>query len=63
MAGHLSDDDRLTAESLRLCEAFFKIKDRKARLRIIALAESTLALEASRNEACGAPSRGGERQD
>lgn len=50
MAGHLSDDDRLTAESLRLCEAFFKIRDRTARLRIIALAESTLKLEASRNE-------------
>lgn len=61
MAGHLSDDDLLTAESLRLCEAFFKIRDRKARLRIIALAESTLKLEASRHDTSISPPRSFDR--
>jgi hypothetical protein len=41
-------DNLFTAECLYLSQLFFKIRDRRDRLRIIALAESTIKLQASR---------------
>jgi hypothetical protein len=38
-------DERFTAECLYLSQLFFKISDRKERLRIIALAESIIKLQ------------------
>ena len=53
----LAQDELMTAEGLLLSRLFFQIRDRRERLRIVALAESVLRLQASREKDPDAPPR------
>jgi hypothetical protein len=53
----LAQDELMTAEALLLSRLFFQIRDRRERLRIVALAESVLKLQASRETEPDAPLR------
>ena len=51
----LAQDELMTAEGLLLSRLFFQIRDRRERLRIVALAESMLRLQESRESKSGVP--------
>jgi hypothetical protein len=53
----LTQDELMTAEGLLLSRLFFQIRDRQERLRIVALAESMLKLQASREADSDSPPR------